>query len=375
MPTFDQFQSRKFFSLLDGMRALAILAVLWHHSNGENPLPWSIFTRGYLGVDLFFVISGFLITHLLIKEKRITGSISLRNFYVRRTLRIFPLYYGYLFGILVLAAISQPQKVDRMLDTAPFYLLYISNWIPEGYFEYFHRAWSLAVEEQFYLLWPVAVVLLGIVRSTYLVLTLMLASFFCLLGFVGQTAFDINQLLVPYRTIFLGCLVAIILNQRVGYEFFVRHCNGQYFALGIMLILILFVSQQAGDIVGLAQLTVHLLMAAFLIGCVINEQNALHGFLRLRLLQIIGVTSYGIYILHSQFWGVTHKLLSLVPGVELEQSRFFFFLLFTLFATVAGFISFHTYEKFFLGFKKRFEVGAPVKKKAVFNTKTAMLRR
>src|SRR5260221_295593 len=89
------------FGSLDGLRALSILAVVWHHTQeGFHFLP--IAYRGFLGVDLFFMISGFLIVTLLLRERRRTGTISVKKFYIRRFLRIFPPYYA----VLTLVAIT-----------------------------------------------------------------------------------------------------------------------------------------------------------------------------------------------------------------------------------------------------------------------------
>src|SRR5215210_4095717 len=122
MGGYDTYRSTRFFASLDGVRCLSILAVIWHHC-GWNKAPegWAVLSTGYLGVDLFFVISGFLITTLLLRERQDTGRISLRDFYIRRTLRIFPLYYT-VIGLYVLTV--------------------------------FVFGCSLATEEQFYLLWP-----------------------------------------------------------------------------------------------------------------------------------------------------------------------------------------------------------------------------
>ena len=95
----------KRFGSLDGLRCLSILAVLWHHSGVDIDFP--LFHRGQLGVRLFFAISGFLITSLLIRERVRHGEVSLRKFYVRRSLRIFPLYYAILLTYVVVVAIVE----------------------------------------------------------------------------------------------------------------------------------------------------------------------------------------------------------------------------------------------------------------------------
>src|SRR5215831_9494644 len=88
---YQQFIQGKYFGALDGLRCLSIIGVIWHRTGPHGN--HGLLSRGYLGVDLFFTISGFLITTLLLREQREEGRISLRNFYIRRTLRIFPLYY------------------------------------------------------------------------------------------------------------------------------------------------------------------------------------------------------------------------------------------------------------------------------------------
>lgn len=144
------------FPQLDGLRTLAVFLVFVHHWNLHDS------GLGIIGVQLFFVISGFLITGILlsvrdsIEEQRSTVSFSLRQFYARRFLRIFPLYYACLILFVVL---------DRfeIRETAPWYFLYASNirFFLLGTFEgSLSHFWTLAVEEQFYLVWPFLVLLI-----------------------------------------------------------------------------------------------------------------------------------------------------------------------------------------------------------------------
>jgi peptidoglycan/LPS O-acetylase OafA/YrhL len=148
----NQFLEQRHFSSLDGVRFFCILAVLWHHSYPPGGL---LSTRGFLGVDMFFVLSGFLIVTLLLREQSTVGWVSLRKFYARRALRIFPIYYGMLL-ILILAYSLFPYRTDKeasFFSVLPFYLTYTSNWslVKAGGLGI---AWSLATEEQFYLFWP-----------------------------------------------------------------------------------------------------------------------------------------------------------------------------------------------------------------------------
>ncbi|HZY65973.1 MAG TPA: acyltransferase family protein [Rubrobacteraceae bacterium] len=143
---------------LDGMRALAVIAVLLYHAG----LTWV--PGGFLGVEVFFVISGYLITALLLAEWRQKGSIDLKAFWLRRARRLLPALYLLLVGTLAFAVIFLPAEVARLRDDVVAALGYFTNWLlifnQESYFEAAGRPsllrhlWSLAVEEQFYIVWP-----------------------------------------------------------------------------------------------------------------------------------------------------------------------------------------------------------------------------
>ena len=147
---------------LDGWRAISILLVLgdhckyvWNFPPTLRPLFTWIF-NGNLGVRCFFVISGFLITYLLLREHDRTGGISLRRFYARRVLRIFPVYYFFLLTVFLIqiASIWHQSQIEWLSN-----LFFITNF-SHGPAATSHL-WSLAVEEQFYLLWPVTLYLIG----------------------------------------------------------------------------------------------------------------------------------------------------------------------------------------------------------------------
>jgi peptidoglycan/LPS O-acetylase OafA/YrhL len=143
---------------LDGLRALAVIAVLLYHAE----LPW--IPGGFLGVEVFFVISGYLITALLLAEWRQLGRIDLKAFWLGRARRLFPALYLVLAVTLAYAVVFLPEEVAGLRNDAIAALGYVANWYlvfgHESYFEVVGRPsplkhlWSLAVEEQFYLLWP-----------------------------------------------------------------------------------------------------------------------------------------------------------------------------------------------------------------------------
>jgi peptidoglycan/LPS O-acetylase OafA/YrhL len=154
---------------LDGLRALSILLVLLAHVSGTTgfPIPMHVmetFDIGNMGVRVFFVISGYLITGLLIREEQQTGTISIRQFYFRRTLRIFPAYYTFLALVAIAAAAGWVAlKPHDMLHA----LTYTENYNADHSWIVGHT-WSLSVEEQFYLLWPAVLLLSGTRRGMWI---------------------------------------------------------------------------------------------------------------------------------------------------------------------------------------------------------------
>ena len=142
---------------LDGLRGVAILAVMFFHATlDQGPRP----SGGFLGVDLFFVLSGFLITALLLQEWERTGGVALGAFYARRALRLLPALFG-VIAVVLLAPGLFYQSARPWRDAA-LAALHTTNWVMAygGSIGFFDHTWSLTIEEQFYLLWPPLLVLL-----------------------------------------------------------------------------------------------------------------------------------------------------------------------------------------------------------------------
>ncbi|MEI9939806.1 MAG: acyltransferase family protein [Pseudomonadota bacterium] len=155
----------RYLPALDGLRALSVLAVIAFHAE----LPRS--QGGFLGVEVFFVVSGYLITQLLLEEQRLTGRISLPDFWLRRARRLLPALFALLLAALALSLTIAPDSLAGTRSDALAALFYVSNWWQvihhHSYFMDVDRPplllhlWSLSVEEQFYLFWPLAVALFG----------------------------------------------------------------------------------------------------------------------------------------------------------------------------------------------------------------------
>jgi peptidoglycan/LPS O-acetylase OafA/YrhL len=207
---------------LDGLRGIAIISVLVHH----QLTPFSL-KGGFLGVDLFFVLSGFLITGLLLAEFENTESISIRNFYMRRVLRLGPALALYLLGCLLVAHHTHLIEITRQLKLIAMALLYATNWrMAFGWDPALDPTaiiWSLSIEEQFYLAWPL--VLFGclalrlrrlIVGGLILVIVAILIHRYSLLN-AGS---DFTRLYYGTDTradaLLMGCLAALLPLRRLG---------------------------------------------------------------------------------------------------------------------------------------------------------------
>jgi peptidoglycan/LPS O-acetylase OafA/YrhL len=161
---YRHFLSTTYFPNLDWLRALAIVGVILHHVALLNGPTEVLQANGRYGVSLFFAVSGFLICSLLIREEQQHGCINLRDFYIRRSLRLFPLYYSILLlYVALIYFFDQFSEANQALfwEKLPFHISYLSNLTAKSTQGPFFFSWSLAVEEQFYLVirrqppWPV----------------------------------------------------------------------------------------------------------------------------------------------------------------------------------------------------------------------------
>jgi peptidoglycan/LPS O-acetylase OafA/YrhL len=153
---------------LDGVRGIAILVVFATHTQPH------LLAGGHIGVDLFFVLSGYLITSILLSEHAQTGSIGLARFYMRRALRLLPALFLMVAVVVAGIAIAKPEQLAMTLGDAQAILLYYYNWWilvdehirPYLHQRFFRHLWSLSIEEQFYIVWPwVLLLALGAARS------------------------------------------------------------------------------------------------------------------------------------------------------------------------------------------------------------------
>lgn len=369
---------------LDGLRGVAIFLVLcfhlWNFSNPTSLLgrAWQVLAvGGWCGVDLFFVLSGFLITSILYDAKGTPGFF--RNFYMRRVLRIFPLYYGVLaVTFLLLPRFVTPAGGYADLCRHQAWLwTYLPNWylvkhpgdywLPCG----FNPFWSLAIEEQFYLVWPLLVFCAGRKALVRFAVLAVLVSLFVRLaltyyGFKYQAAYVLT--LARLDGFAAGAAVALVQRGEAGTLRLVRWAwpvlVGSCVALAGMAI------QERGllrwhdrPVQAIGYTLLALLFAAVLALVVTGQMG--QTVLRLWPLRTLGKYSYGLYVLHTLIGhGVSitrHELgqgLAWLFGTNAADavmcSAFREPVLITALTLLGAFLSWHLYEKHFLELKRFF---------------------
>ena len=301
------------------------MLVLLNHFNEKTlgfgvKFPWSFFFNGYVGVNIFFVISGYLITVLLMRENALTHTINLKKFYIRRTLRIFPAYYFLLLFYFIL-------QLCHVLYFPPV------SWLTSlTYTKYFHRTewetdhiWSLSVEEHFYLIWPLIFKFSKKNKNKFLFFVIAIVPVFRVLHHVYNIEW-MDALTLFYRVdaIAFGCLLALHEEKvKLFVEKFIQKSKA-FFFLPLVVIMVLFAyagqtypwpvfntlvvafgSKTHGTVANLA--IVYLLVIS------LYYNTAWFKFLNLPFINFIGKISYGLYLWQQIFFSFHLKSFSNFP--------------------------------------------------------------
>jgi peptidoglycan/LPS O-acetylase OafA/YrhL len=349
-PDHHRYLTTRYFGALDGLRCIAILAVVWVHT-GPHFYPLS--NQGHFGVELFFAISGFLITTLLLRERADRGSISLKGFYIRRTLRIFPLYYGVLalYVAMVYVLEKNPQDKSEFFHRLPWYATYTSNWLIDGLpigRKIFYFAWSLATEEQFYLVWPWIVAFSRGWRTPVIALIAALLADQGIEFAIAQNIFPAPypmpvRILAGISTpICLGCLLAFALHYQSGFRKLYPALSPRWILPLLLACIIACLSTYKTPTI-----ITHLLMTSVVgAACVAPHAPFLLANPAVR---YIGIISYGMYLLHMLAMQFAKRL----PAVSGHGNGITFIVAATLAILLAS-TSYWTYERWFLRLKNKF---------------------
>lgn len=328
-------------------------AVIWHHTAGPYKTAVPMLDAGHHGVTLFFAISGFLIVTLLLRERDRAGRIDLKAFYIRRGLRIFPLYYALLaVYVLLVFVIERNNPVGReFFINLPFYLTYTSNWfvLLEGRV-IFYFAWSLAAEEQFYLVWPTIQKFFTPRRALAVVVAVILTV----------TATQILSAEAPSPA--PGSLLKIVVSIPLAICFGVVLAHALHYRRSFGALSWVFASRASAatwlavllaglNWPGAPALLIHA-SAAMLVGaCVYREDHWLAPLLRLRSVVHMGTVSYGIYLLHML---VKNTILKLTQVAHIELPAYGTFVLTVIGSVAVATLSYRYFESFFLRMKRHY---------------------
>jgi len=340
---------------LDGLRTLAVGAVLAQHFLGLYNLP-GVLGRvpwGNMGVKLFFVLSGFLITGILLRSRdaidaaQVSSGLSARKFYIRRFLRIFPLYY-LLIAVCVAINLHPVREILAWLLT---YTVNIYAAMQGKWMDYFAHLWSLAVEEQFYIVWPWFVLFATRKRLPVIMLAMVAIG----AGWRGYAYFrGMNYIAIDHftfaclDTLALGSLLALLHHSQISKRSIQRYMTRVVLPLGLLGAAVVFALRDAGiyqpaDII-LFETFTGLIFCWLVSGAMLGFRGPGGALLGLRPVVYCGRISYGIYV-YQPFAGSLVKIFCDKIGFNLHQPGWLNLLLVALMSVLMASLSWFLLEQ------------------------------
>ncbi len=356
------------FRGLNGLRAIAALSVLFSHTTmglssfglnshifGSYPdgNPKATLLAGF-GVTIFFALSGFLITYLLLEEKR-TKEINIKNFYIRRILRIWPLYYLYfILSILTLILFDLPFEKPSIL----FYIFLSANipFIFGGAINFLEHYWSLGVEEQFYSFWPWVIKKSKSILKTTTIICLSLILLKCVLRFIDiyQSQGNFSWLYETLHTTRFHCMLIGAIGAILYFQkniLFLRITNN-LIAQSLSLFIIFLVAINKFHIISFLDNEFISVVTVFLIIGQIQMTNRIVN-LETSFFDFVGKISYGIYVIHPLILFYLSKLIILSDKTAIFNYLLVYFSVFTT-TIILAYLSYEFFEKRFLSLKEKY---------------------
>ncbi len=340
----------KVINQLDSLRAFAAFFVIVYHFLPHFHI--GKFSIGWIGVDVFFVISGYLITAILLEQKEVIGNkiLIIKNFIIKRALRLFPTYYLLITLFLVLSVafglfVWHPGN-------GLYYYTYTQNilvFMEGGQGVQVNHLWTLAIEEQFYLVWPW---LLIYIPNKWLIRGLSLVILFAFI-FKSFSELEFLRMLtfVHFDTLGGGALVALLLKEK-GEQFFGGIKKTISIAVIISLTVLCLAEYYDWEYI-LTVLSVLVLSIGLLIGCYYNFTGWFGTILNLSSLKYLGKISYGLYLFHQP---VLYFLKLFVFKAHLQVNNYVLFSAAIIGTTLVAHFSYNLLEKRFLKLKTNFDL-------------------
>ncbi|SIT43651.1 putative Acyltransferase 3 [Paraburkholderia piptadeniae] len=302
-----------YFPGLTGLRGFAVMLVVLFHSNivfaGR-----ALFPGATLGVDMFFVLSGFLITSIIIREQMETGSFDYKRFYLKRVLRLGPPLVIMLAGFLLFTALfGVPIPLHDALRESAAAFFYVSNWtraLGYGFPKYIGHTWSLSLEEQFYMIWPTTLlVLTRALRRKWLIVSicvLICASWFTRCWMAAHEAtFDrlYNGSDTRADGLLCGALLAVVLSSiHIDQSSITKLCNWLRYASPASMLALIGISLAGSEISHegfyITYTAVYVLTCVLILDCVYAQGGIVQAVLRNKTVVWLGMISYGFYLFH-----------------------------------------------------------------------------
>ncbi|MFE6169818.1 acyltransferase family protein [Viridibacillus arvi] len=324
--------NRRYISGLDGLRALSVLAVILYH------LHFKSVDGGYLGVTIFFVLSGYLITDLLVNEWDKTGRIDLKGFWIRRFRRLIPALFIMLILVGTWITLFQRTFLVGLRSEIVAAVLYVSNWFyiaqDHSYFTSFappsplQHMWSLAVEEQFYILWPIIMMIgMKVVKNRgTLAIGIFLGALLSAILMLVMYEPGVDPSRVYYGTdtrafsVLIGAALAFVWPSRKLAKNVTDDAKKLLNIVGIislaLLVLMMMTMDETGSFLYLGGMLLASVVTAILIAVIVHPASFIGNLFSFKPLIWIGVRSYGIYIWHFPI------IVLLGAGVGNEQISF-----------------------------------------------------
>lgn len=355
---------------LDGLRGLAVLSVMLFHMTFLPPSEGiaKLLEAGWVGVDLFFALSGFLITGILLDTKG--RPYALRNFWLRRALRILPLYYALVVACLIVLPLFHHPKLanfSRINGDEIYYWFFLSN-VPialSGAFRHgvLDVTWSLAIEQQFYLFWPLLVFTLN--RRPLLILAVLI-MLFSVAGRYTLLSFDLSATALYVLTITrmeplaAGAIVALLLREGRLSNLMQRVAAAHFVALGMLGLVLVWVIAGGfrwdNPVVMSVGYPIVALVAAGLVLIAARAAGETSGWLQSAVLVTLGRYSYAMYLFHLPVRAAIRDMSMPVaswtnfPGGIITAQLVFYIVSISSTLLIAV-VSYHLFEKHFLRLK------------------------